>query len=79
MHSTPNRRAHACPLGSILEGTFMRKPQMLRMIVSPTIDTTMDLLLIATGLSVIGIGALVAFARHVDPLSGRLHGRLRKR
>lgn len=58
----------------------MRKPQMLRMIVSPTTDTTMDLLLIATGLSVIGIGALVAFAaRRVDPLSGRLHGRLRKR
>ncbi|KGX47889.1 hypothetical protein [Burkholderia pseudomallei] len=57
----------------------MRKPQMLRMIVSPTTDTTMDLLLIATGLSVIGIGALVVFARRVDPLSGRLHGRLRKR
>ncbi|CAJ4254669.1 Uncharacterised protein [Burkholderia pseudomallei] len=57
----------------------MRKPQMLRMIVSPTTDTTMDLLLIATGLSVIGIGALVAFARRVDPLSGRLHGQLRKR
>lgn len=58
---------------------IMRKPQMPRMIVSPTIDTTMDLFLIATGLSVIGIGALVVFARHVDPLSGRLHGRLRKR
>ncbi|MET5021200.1 hypothetical protein AAHH78_40955, partial [Burkholderia pseudomallei] len=49
------------------------------MIVSPTTVTTMDLLLIATGLSVIGIGARVAFARRVDPLSGRLHGRLRKR
>ncbi|WP_277398536.1 hypothetical protein [Burkholderia sp. Ac-20353] len=36
----------------------------------------MDLLLIAAGFSLIGIGALVAFARHVDPLSGRLSGRL---
>jgi hypothetical protein len=39
----------------------------------------MDLLLIAAGLSLMGIGALVMFARHVDPLSGRLVGRLRKR
>lgn len=40
---------------------------------------TMDLLLIAAGFSLIGIGLLVAFARHVDPLSGRFTGRLRKR
>ncbi len=39
----------------------------------------MDLLLIAAGFSLIGIGVLVAFARHVDPLSGRVTGRLRKR
>ncbi|WP_010092634.1 hypothetical protein [Burkholderia ubonensis] len=44
---------------------------------------TKDMLLIAAGFSLIGIGALVAFARHVDPLSGHLSGRvfdrLRKR
>lgn len=40
---------------------------------------TMDLLLIAAGFSLFGIGALVAFASCVDPLSGRFTGRLRKR
>lgn len=45
------------------------------MIGLPTIDTIMDLILIATGLSVVGIGALVAFACRVDPLSGRLRKR----
>ncbi|AFJ85561.1 hypothetical protein MYA_1195 [Burkholderia sp. KJ006] len=39
----------------------------------------MDLLLIATGFSLFGIGALVMFASRVDPLSGRFIGRLRKR
>lgn len=56
-----------------------RNPKMMSIIVSSIIDTTMNLFLIAAGLSLIGIGALVAFARHVDPLSGRLYGRLRKR
>ncbi|TCW87002.1 hypothetical protein C5O80_03375 [Burkholderia sp. SRS-46] len=39
----------------------------------------MPMLLIAAGFSVIGIGALVVFASHVDPLSGRWTGRARKR
>jgi hypothetical protein len=52
---------------------------MMRIISSNYSDTSMDWLLIATGLSLIGIGALVMFARRVDPLSGRLNGRFRKR
>ncbi|WP_257785822.1 hypothetical protein [Burkholderia ubonensis] len=40
---------------------------------------TKDMLLIAAGFSLIGIGALVMFASRVDPLSGRFIGRLRKR
>lgn len=57
----------------------MHVGKMMRMIVLPITDVTMNLFLIAAGLSLIGIGVLVVFARHVDPLSGRLYGRLRKR
>ena len=46
---------------------------------SQIVEMTMDMLLIAAGFSLIGIGALVAFASHVDPLSGRWIGRARKR
>ncbi|WLE61087.1 hypothetical protein GIY62_17075 [Burkholderia plantarii] len=34
---------------------------------------------IASGFSLIGIGAVVLFATRVDPLSGRVGGRYRKR
>ncbi|WP_323120948.1 hypothetical protein [Burkholderia alba] len=57
----------------------MHVGKMMRMIVLPITYVTMNLFLIAAGLSLIGIGVLVVFARHVDPLSGRLYGRLRKR
>lgn len=46
---------------------------------SQIVEMTMDMLLIAAGFSLIGIGALVAFASRVDPLSGRWVGRARKR
>ncbi len=34
---------------------------------------------IATGISLLGIAAVVWFATRVDPLSGRVSGRYRKR
>jgi LPXTG-motif cell wall-anchored protein len=79
MNITPDRHGAQAIVRGQPSVSSVQESSMMRMIVALKTDSTMTLLLIAAGLSLIGIGALIAFARRVDPLSGRLHTRLRKR